>query len=455
MKRLFSLLLALTLAGTLTLPALAAEEAQPAPLPAWSYDQLADAYAMGLCGDGIYTQHGRTVTVEEIEALCAVVSGKLALLEAPLRTAEDEPLVLDATRGGVVNALYQTLAAWEFPGVELGAAECLTDLQVLRGDEKGELHLDRPCTVLEAVTMANRLALGLYDRYNAGSLGLLWKAEGEGNTLYLLGSIHMDRDNVYPFHRQLRDILSTVELAAFELDFNDTQGIAEFTAMQVYSDGTTLKDHISPELFAGVVAALEPLGLTEELTAQYKPWALGNTFQSLAMMDESSGDTLMAVDLYCYSKAVNAGVAVAGVETYAFQGGLFDTLSPEYQEDYLASALALYLGEEAELTEEEQAAAEESLALMSGWMTNWKQRDIAAFEASYDKGSAAGSEDELTAKLFDQRDPNMAAWADGFLSQEGSHTGILVVGAGHMVGEGGIVRRLQELGYTVEAVPAP
>ena len=455
MKRLLSLLLSLVLAGALALPALAAEETQPAPLPVWSYDQLADACAMGLCGDGIYTQHGRTVTMEEIGALCAVVSGKLALLEAPVRAAEEEPLVLDTTRGGVVNALYQTLAAWEFPGVELGAAECLTDLQVLRGDEKGELRLDRPCTVLEAVTLANRLVLRLYDLCNAGSLGLLWKAEGEGNTLYLLGSIHMDRDNVYPFHRQLRDILSTAELAAFELDFNDTQGIAELMAMQVYSDGTTLKDHIDPELYARVVAALEPLGMTEEMTAQYKPWALCSSFQTLSMMDESSGDTLMAVDLYCYSKAVNAGAAVTGVETYAFQGRLFDTLSPEYQEDYLASGLALYLGEEAELTEEELAAVEESRALMEGWMTNWKRREIAAFEASYDKGSTADGGDELTARLFEQRDPNMAAWADDFLKQEGSHTGILVVGAGHMVGEGGIVRRLQELGYTVQAVPAP
>lgn len=455
MKRLFSLLVALTLGLTLALPALAAEEARPDPLPVWSYDQLADAYALGLCGDGIHTQHSRAVTVEEVEALCAVVSDKLALLEAPLRTAEDEPLVLDATRGGVVNALYQALAVWEFPGVAQGAADCLVDLQVLRGDETGDLHLDRPCTVLEAVTLANRLILRLYDRCNAGSLGFLWKAEGEGNTLYLLGSIHMDRDNVYPFHRQLREILSTAELAAFELDFNDAQGIMEFAAMQVYSDGTTLKDHIGSELYADVVAALEPLGMTEELTAQYKPWALGNSFQSLAMMDESSGGALMAVDVYCHSKAANAGAAVTGVETYAFQGGLFDTLSPEYQEEYLASALALYLGEEAKLTEEEQAAVEENRARMEGWMTNWKQREIAAFEAGYDKGSDAEGGDELTAKLFEQRDPNMAAWADGFLSQEGSHTGILVVGAGHMVGEGGIVRRLQTLGYTVEVVPAP
>lgn len=451
-KKFVSLLLALCLLSGLSLPVLAAEEVQP--LPVWSHDQLADAYSLGLCGDEIYADHGQAVTMEQIDALCAAVSAKLALLNAPVREAGDPVLVLDTTRGGVVNALYQAAAAWAFPGVELGAAEYLVELGVLQGDGV-DLRLDRPCTYLEAVVMANRLVLCLYDENNAGSLGLLWKATSGENTLYLLGTIHMDRDNVYPFHKELRDILTSVELAAFELDFGDAEGLNEFAAMQVYSDGTTLKDHISEELYADVVAALEPLGMPEELTAQYKAWALASTLQSLALMDESSGDTLMAVDMYCYAKAVNVGAAVEGVETYAFQGGLFDNLSAEYQEDYLASSLALFQGEGAELTEEEQADLEESLKLMSAWMTNWKERDIAAFEATYDKESSAASGDELESQLFAERDPNMTAWAARYLDQEGSHTGILIVGAGHMVGQTGIVQSLRDQGCTVELVPVP
>ena len=44
--------------------------------------------------------------------------------------------------------------------------------------------------------------------------------------------------------------------------------------MQVYSDGTTLKDHIDPELYQEVVDALAPLGMPEEQVAQYKPWSV-------------------------------------------------------------------------------------------------------------------------------------------------------------------------------------
>ena len=49
----------------------------------------------------------------------------------------------------------------------------------------------------------------------------------------------------------------------------------------------------------------------------------------------------------------------------------------------------------------------------------------------------------------------MITYAADYLEQEGSHTGLLVVGAGHMIGSGGIVQGLKDLGYTVEVVPNP
>ena len=117
--------------------------------------------------------------------------------------------------------------------------------------------------------------------------------------------------------------------------------------MQVYSDGTTLKDHIDPELYQEVVEALTPLGTPEEQIASYKPWALANTFTALSMTDDTTSENAMALDLYVSAKASNVGVPVEGVETYAFQGKIFDDLSDEYQENYLAMALSMYLGMDA------------------------------------------------------------------------------------------------------------
>ena len=442
----------------------------PAPIPAWAYGMLADGYAMGLFGDEIYTQHAQTVTMEQIDTMARVVSDKLALLGVERREADTEGLVLDTTRGGVVNALYQAAADYAFPGVEQSPEDFMVSMGALAGDGTG-LHLERPCSLVEAATMANTLILALYDRQNAGSLGLLWKAEGNGNTLYLLGSIHTDRNNVYPFHKQLRDIILNAEQVFFELDFNDQAGLAEFAAMQVYSDGTTLADHVSPELYQAVVNTLGRMGMGEELVSRYKAWALATSLQSLATTDETTGSNAMAIDLYVNAKAANAGIDIGAVETYAFQGGIFDGLSQEYQEVYLASALLMVLdvntmdeatrkaltdvlGEDA-LTADTQAALEEELAQIGLWMDQWKARDTQGFGEAYPKDAVINSDDELNSKLFTDRDPGMIAYADAYLKQSGTHTGLLVVGAGHMIGSGGIVQGLKDLGYTVEVAAKP
>ncbi len=459
MKKLLTLLLALGLLGS-TVPVLAAEEPQAEPIPAWAYGEVADIYAMGLAGDEIYTDHSKPVTQEQLDKMTQVAADKLALLGVEQRSNAGS-FVLDTTRGGVLNALYMEALPYAFAGVDAGPVEFLSSLGVVHGDG-ADLALDRPCTLLEAACFADRMILALYDQQNAGSLGLLWKAEGNGNTLYLLGSIHTDRGNLYPFHKQLRDIITGVELAAFELDFNSQEGIDEFTAMQMYSDGTTLKDHIDPEIYQEVVEALVPLGTPEEQVAQFKPWALANTFTALSMLDETSSDNAMALDLYVSAKASNLGTQVEGIETYAFQGKIFDDLSDEYQENYLAMTLSMYLGMDAAegLSDEEKAEYEAALKeqdeAVDRWMEQWKTRDTEAFANDYPKDVIqSNTTDELNSKLFEGRDPNMIAWADRYLKQEGAHTGLMTVGAGHMIGKTGVVQGLKDLGYTVEVVPAP
>ena len=102
-----------------------------------------------------------------------------------------------------------------------------------------------------------------------------------------------------------------------------------------------------------------------------------------------------------------------------------------------------------------QEALQEEVAQIGAMMDTWKSRDVESFDQIYDKDAILNSDDELNSKLFTDRDPGMIAYADEYLKREGSHTGLLVVGAGHMVGDTGIVQGLKDLGYTVEVVPNP
>jgi len=445
MKKLLRQALALVLTGALLLaPALAAGEGSPAPAAPWAYDGLCEAEALNLLTAEDMSLLWEPVSQEKLDAMLSTVQGHLSLLGLPAAQPGGEALVLDLTRGGVINALYQELAAYELEGVPAGAVDCMRALGVLRGDEHGSLLLDQPCTLQEALLFCQRLVTSVCDRLNAGSLGLLWKASGNGNTLYLLGTIHVDRGNVYPLHRQLRDALLSSQGLFLEIDFGDTEGLQAFALMQTYTDGTGLKDHISAELYRQVVDALAPLGMSEEAVSQYKAWALANTFSTLGSMDESTGDAPMVIDSYIYSKALMNGIPVSGVESYQYQAEMFDSLDDSYQEEYLAANLKEYL----------QGDDGEGVQLISEMLEAWKARDAALFDELYVKDDLVATGDELLVKLFEERDPHMIAAADQLLKSEGENTFFLAVGAGHMTGAGGIVQGLRDLGYTVELMPA-
>ena len=439
-------------AALLSLPALASQPQQPA---LWAVDQLADSYALGLVDDDYASYIQDPVTLEQLEAMTDVVANKLALLELDQRTADTVGLVVDTTRGGVMNALYQEAAAYDLPGVEDGAQAFLTSLGVVQGGSGGALALDRTCTYQEAMVMANRLILAVYDEQDAGSKGLLWKATNGENTLYLLGTIHLDRDNVYPLHKSVREALQASEEVIFELDLNDQEGIALLQSLQTYSDGTTLADHISPELYQRVQTMAATLGMGSNDLDLYKPWALASTFSTLSLQNDTTGANAMAIDSYINAAAVNSGKAIGAVETYAFQGGIFDGLSTEYQQAYLNSSLTVLegvlSGTTAAPADEAYLQAQEEM--ISGMFAAWKDRDPEAFGKVYNKTAIISSDDEHNSKLFPERDPGMIQAAANYLETEGSHTYFMAVGAGHMVDPGGIVSGLQELGYTVELVP--
>lgn len=354
-----------------------------------------------------------------------------------------------------MNALYQEAAAYELEGIEAGAEAFLTGLGVVQGDQNGDLRLADPCTYQEAMVMTERLILAVYDANDAGSKGLLWKAVNGDNTLYLLGTIHLDRSNAYPLHKSVRDALDESQVVSFELDLNDQEGLAQLVSRQSYSDGTTLADHISPELYQRVQAAAESMGVGPHDLDGFKAWALASTFGTLSLQDDTTSANMMAIDMYINAYAVNAGKTIDAVETYDLQLDIFDGLSPEYQEAYLDSSLALYEAALSgqEVSEDAQAMAQAQEAQIAAMFDAWKDRDPETFAAVYGKETVMDSGDELNVKLFTERDPGMIAAAAEYLETEGENTFFLAVGAGHMVDPGGIVSGLRDLGYTVELVP--
>ena len=155
---------------------------------------------------------------------------------------------------------------------------------------------------------------------------------------------------------------------------------------------------------------------------------------------------------------VDVGTTELAVQDLLFDpqtsGGLLMAVDVNTVDQETRDALVAVLGEEA-LEPATQEAIQAQVDQISAMMETWKNRDVAGFEKIYNKEAILESDDELNSKLFIDRDPGMIRYAADYLSQEGSHTGLMVVGAGHMVGGTGIVQGLIDQGYTVEVVPNP
>ena len=132
--------------------------------------------------------------------------------------------------------------------------------------------------------MAEQLILALYDANDAGSRVCCGRAISR-TTPSTAGHHPWTHSNVYPCVSRCRTPW-TPQVVSFRLDLND-QGMA-LLAAQAYSDGTTLADHISPELYARVQAAAVSLGMEPNGFDAYKPWALASTFGVLSLQDSDT-----------------------------------------------------------------------------------------------------------------------------------------------------------------------
>ena len=441
-KKLLALLLCMSL---LAVPAFATEDETVVPPANWAAPYLLEAESLELLDEASMPRLYDIVSEDDMLAATEIVRSKLALLGLPLSDVPtDTAVVFDQSRGSVLETLAMLAEDYEW-GTEASGIDFLVELGIVKGDGLS-LALERPCTLQEFYVLSARFVLACYDYAGAGSKGLLWKVTNEQNgaVLYLLGTYHVDMNNMYPLNAAIRAAMDASEKVYFELDMLDESGLAEFVALQFYPEGESLKDNISPALYADVVALFGSMGADEETVNSIKPWALSNTIDSLSYTDESTGVSL-AVDMYLYLRAFVAAKEVGGIETFALQASVFDTLSPAYQEELLAHAVYSAYNN----ADEGSEPVEVDLSLLIAWQAG----DLAGFNALMDKDAmlaeAEKYNDQLTFNLLTLRDPDMIESAAAFLQAPGSTT-FLAVGSLHMVGTTGIVVALDDMGYTVE-----
>ena len=281
---------------------------------------------------------------------------------------------------------------------------------------------------------------------------LMWKAEdSDGNYAYLFGSIHAADDMVNHLPDYFEKAYSDSEMLAFEVDMSDIFASistdTKFLTDIIYSDGTTIKDHISTETYSSLVDILKSEGMYNAMYDYYKPlmWEslLENIIISKAGLNASNG-----VDITLTTRAKKDGKEINEVESMEFQMSMFNDFSDELVE--------LMLAQYAETNAIEEQT-KEIKNLYEKWKTGTMSSEDVSDEADIDMDSLTEEQkallDEYNKSMLTDRNAGMTEKLIEYM--KGDKTAMLVVGSAHFLGDDGIISLLQKQGITVTKITTP
>jgi uncharacterized protein YbaP (TraB family) len=257
--------------------------------------------------------------------------------------------------------------------------------------------------------------------------------QGSGPPTYLVGSLHVLTPDYYPLDPAIEQAFEASKVLIEEVDLdeltNPTNAMA-LLAKALLTDGRTLDQLISTDLYKQVIARAEKAGIPAVAIQRMKPWMAAVTLTGQALK-QAGFDTDLGVDKHFFDKAKQAGRERRGLETVEYQFSRLDQMTPALQEAMLKSVIADLDTEIASVKTIAQA---------------WSRGETAAIERLL-LGSL-GETPELYQRLLVDRNTNWVAPVEQCVQQK--QACFVVVGAAHLVGPHSLVALLKQKGYSVE-----
>lgn len=478
-KRILSILLTLVLCITMVPSgvAMAAEKETTQSLAAtknfsdWSLNDLIVGDSYGIYPITWYTSDmTKPITGAKLRILTAGV--RVKLLSSDCVAASKEKVYRyknKLTVQEVMKAFYEVVSDNTFvPDLGLkniDYVKFMKDNGIYTG-KNGEQALKDKCSIEQACVIATRLITCIYDKLDAGSKGFFYKTEANGNTVYLLGSIHMANHDIYPLQNEILKAFNEADALAVEINITNTAGAYDLLNLAAYTDGTTLKDHVSKETYEKTVKFAAAYGYPEDVIKMYKPWYLYISFTSLTMTanastTEATQGAQLGVDMNFLTKASLSGKQILEVEGYTTQGKMLDSFSDGLEEYLLNGTID-------EINAMAAGTSDGSSDDLQAMLALWRKGDEKAFQKytsfEYENESMLKEDNtdntaayqalmkEFKEKLYTNRDKNMAEYINQLLTSGEKKTYFVIVGSGHYVSDHDVIDLLTEKGYTVTQI---
>lgn len=265
----------------------------------------------------------------------------------------------------------------------------------------------------------------------AAARPLFWEATSGEATVYLFGSVHVGREDMYPLDPAVMRAFNEAPRLAVEADVSGTsvEAAQKMAMLSLYPPGQTLRSNVSAQTWQTLEETGRQLGLPVPLLNAQKPWAVALSLLP-AMLQRFGYDPELGVDMYLLTRAHAAGKRVHELESVEFQLNLFNDMSAAEQEIMLVEMLKEF---------------KKGPAYFEGLTKAWREGNASALSGFFAEMNASAAGRQSYETLITQRNRTMARKLEE-LGRAGGPL-FVVVGVGHLVGEGSVVDLMRERGW--------
>ncbi len=294
-------------------------------------------------------------------------------------------------------------------------------------------------TLMRGLLLACLMAIpGLVAPQDVGHPISMWQIEGNSNRIYLLGSIHVLREQDHPIPTAIDDAYEDAEILIMEVDIDDLDPIEMaglVSELGVIGDGSSLQEVMGPALYGEAADYASQLNIPIEMLGETEPWLAAITVEQMMLL-RIGFNPQYGIEFHLSAKAGVDEKEILGLETAREQLEFLDGLSLPAQRSLLIQTLR------------ESLNIEEDINLL---ISAWRHGDIGYLEETL--LMEMQKYPELYKTLVVDRN---LAWVEKIKNLRAEKNDYLVVvGALHLVGEDGVPALLSKLGIRAEQLSEP
>lgn len=267
----------------------------------------------------------------------------------------------------------------------------------------------------------------------------VWQAtDSRGNSVYMMGTIHVADKDALVLPDYFEAAYAKCDALAVECDVSSANFDLSIYSKYMYTDGTTIKDHVPEEQYNAAVRTLTEAGVYMSAFDYMKP-VMWSEYVELAAAGEAGLSSNYGIDVNMINRAKSDGKELLELESVDFQLELLADLSDDIQ--------AMLFEEIAY-----DGVMEDYKKLLAETYAEWKNgNDISEVsesptESLVDKETLKLAE-EYNKILIDDRNVGMEEKIKSYM-EDGKKVMVLA-GTAHFYGEKGIISLLENDGYTI------